>query len=397
MKAQRWALLAAAALCACGSELASPFQAVAITFDVTKQTYKIASVPVRTLSSLRRLEGSATVVTSGGSVRVRRAAIKAKGATVSQLRTAFITEPASPVQLTWTVLNDIVYPEDFESLELLSAYYNLEKGRAFISSATPTGGAPLLAKPMIAHARLVDDDGLRPLPDGELYYAPLGGFYLPEITAADQLPATFNLGAVAHALGHEAVEERVWAGAPSPLPEQGPDKDPDWNSARHLARSFVEGVADFLGVAASGDPLWFNHSRVQGAATRTLDQIHCGSPDMLDALPAIETDAPYNPYPLGSVLAGALWEASAPQDPSKLLVVAKGVLAALPTLGQKAAAAQGKLSLGTFLDALVANAAPEIQPDLCGLFVNRFAQLSVKSGDLPSCAQVAPTAHAECQ
>jgi hypothetical protein len=293
------------------------------------------------------------------------------------------------VRIAWSVLNDIVYPENFDSLELLSSYYNLEKARKALSDF---GLTTLPAKPAVAHAIITDELGLNPLGDGEIYFAPLGTFYLPAATPQAQVPASFNVGAVAHALGHEAVEELVWQGAPAPAPEYGPDHDPDWNSARHVARSMVEGIADYLGVAASEDPRWFDHSLQQGAAARALDTIRCSSPDMLEALPADDLPA-YNPYALGTVLAGALWESSQ----AGVQLSAQGVLAALPVLGSRALAAQGKLTVGAVLDALVASADPARKADLCGLFYNRFLKLSVKSGDLPSCAQVTPTLHTECQ
>ena len=51
-------LACAAALCACGGDMASPFSAVAITFDVNKQAFKLAQVRVNSLTSLRHLTGS---------------------------------------------------------------------------------------------------------------------------------------------------------------------------------------------------------------------------------------------------------------------------------------------------------------------------------------------------
>ena len=58
--------------------------------------------------------------------------------------------------------------------------------------------------------------------------------------------------------------------------------------------------ADYLGSAATNDPRWFDHSLQQTAATRALDQdpVPCSTPEMLDALPADDSKAPYDPYPL---------------------------------------------------------------------------------------------------
>lgn len=368
-------------LCACGSDLASPFSAVAVTYDVNKQAFKLAQVRVNTLTSLRHLQGSSGKVSAGGSVQVTNAAVRDRSATVNSLRAAFVKSPPAQVDLTWNVLNDIVYAENFESLELLSTYYNMEKAR---QALVDRGLAGLPAKPVVAHAALADENGLSPLRDGELYYAPLATFYAPATTARQQVPPAFNLGAVAHALGHEAIEELVWGGAPLPAPELGTD-----NVARHLARSLAEGIGDYLGVAVSQDPRWFDHSLQQEPDTRALDQIHCSTPDMLAALPLDDAQVPYDPYPLGSVLAGALWEeasASTEQNTSG------AVLGALADLGTRAAG--GALSLPAILDTLASHAPDSQRNDLCGLFLNRFAQVGVKPADLPSCSK--PTSRAEC-
>jgi hypothetical protein len=387
-----WLAAAALALCACGGDLASPFSAVAVSYAANTKNIKLTQVTVITLSSLRHLQGSAGEVKAGGKVRVSKTALKAKGATVDSLRGSFIAAPPAQVQLTWSLLNDIVYPENFDSLELLSAYYNLEQARKQFTIFLPSLKLP--ARPVVAHADIQDESGLSPLGLGELYYPPLGGFYLPRPSKQEQVPASVNLGAVAHALAHLAVEELVWAGAPLPAPELGPDRDVDWNSARHVARSMTEGIADFLGTAAANDARWFDHSLQQTAATRALDTTRCGSQEMLEALPAND-DAllPYDPYPLGTVLAAALWEASqsGPQ------ILAAGVLRSLPDLGVRAKAAGGKLTVGEVLDALVAGADADRKPDLCGLFYNRFARLSLRSGDLPACLKIVPIAHPECQ
>ncbi len=173
-------------LCACGSDLASPFSAVAVTYDTQKQAFKLAQVHVDTLTSLRHLQGSAGQVKAGGTVHVNSAAIRAPGATVDSLRSAFIAAQPSTVQLTWNTLNDIVYPEDFASLELLSTYYNMEKARAALADWGLTALPP---RTVVAHAALSDENGLSPLPDGELYYAPLATFFAPAATPLEAVPA----------------------------------------------------------------------------------------------------------------------------------------------------------------------------------------------------------------
>src|SRR5205823_457345 len=149
--------------------------------------YKLSQVHLNTLSSLRHLEGTAGTVRAGGAVRISKSALLAKGATVVSLRSSFVTEDPAQVELAWSVLNDIVYPENFDSLELLSAYYNLEQARKQISTFLPSLKLP--AKPVVAHADIEDESGLSPLAQGELYYPPLASFYLAKPSTQEQVPA----------------------------------------------------------------------------------------------------------------------------------------------------------------------------------------------------------------
>jgi|GEM_PF-2196656 len=371
---------------ACASDLSGPFSAVTISYDPQAQKFHLAQVRVATLTSLRHLTGSSGQVRAGGSVQVKELAVLDRAATVQSLRTQSILESPGEVEISWSVLNDIAYPENYSSLELLTAYYNVERARASFLGDWGLATGLLPAAPLIAHARIAGDDGkTSPLPDGELYYSPLATFYLPDTSA--QLPLVFNLGAVGHALGHQAVEELVWGGAPVPRPELESKSDPAWNTARHLERSLTEGLADYLGVALTNDPRWFDYSLAQTSSARALDNLRCGTSDMLLALPASEENAPYDPFPLGTVLAGALWEASQ----AGVQISAKGVLASLQDLGAKELAAGGQLGLAAALDVLVADADPSRQASLCGLFLDRFAKLSVTG--LPSCpAKVVPPA-----
>ena len=365
----------ALALCACAKpDLSSPFPAVVVTYDATTGAYRLGQVRINTLTSLRRLQGAAGQVRAGGTVRLLQQDVLDPAATVDSLRARAIREAPGEVDLAYSVLGGIVYPEDFQGLELLTAYFNLEDSRSLLSG---WGLAALAAAPIVAHAAVVDQNGAAAAGDGELYLPALGSYYFPSASPTEQLPPVFNLGAVGHAIGHQIVQQSVWAGAPAAPPERSSAHDAPANTARHLARSFAEGVADYLGVAISQDQRWFEHSLQQTAAARDLDVVRCGTSNMLDALAVDDAQVPYDAYPLGTVLAGALWESSQ----AGVQISASGVLAALPAIGK---VMQSGLSLTQVLDALAAAADDSRKKALCGLLLDRFRALGV--GSLPSCA-----------
>jgi hypothetical protein len=386
-------LAGAASAAGCGSDLSSPFSAVVVAYDAAQARYKLAQVRITTLTSLRHLEGSSATILVGGNARVDPTLYVKAGANLPGLRALLLTDPPGSVDLSFNVLNDgLVYPENYASLELLTAYANLERARA----AFTLWGAKLQVAPVYAHTPLTDDRGLSPLADGELYYPPLGAFFLPAPSTKAQLPLHFNLGAVSHGLALQAWQQLVWASAPVDPAWGAPATDPDALSSRHIGASMAQGVADFLGAAVSKDPRWFDHSLQQEAGSRALDQLRCADAAMAQALDEDDARTPYNPYPLGTVLAFALWEQlPAPPDDNLIAESARGVLSALPDIGGAQSANSGKLALAAALDALVANAPVDLKANLCNSFRNRFAALAIPTNGLSSCAGVAYVAPAE--
>lgn len=380
----------------CASDQGSPFSAVVIAWDPKpdKQMYRLAQVRVATLASLRRLEGTSGTLRGGGAAQVDSTKLASASATVGSLSESFFTAQPTPVSLNYSVLNELVYPEDFLSLELLTAYYNVERARAAFALwglTDATGRTALSPARMYAHATLEDERGLTPLRPGELYYPPLGAFFFAAASGnAQQLPVHFNLGAMAHAVALQAIQEKAWDGRPQDPATYAPATDPDRVGARHLWQAVSMGLADFLGAAAGEDPRWFEKSIAQEAASRNLDQLRCGDASMLAALELEDRPGipPYAPYPLGTVLAAALWEATT-NDPGvySLKAAATDTVASITALGAIASQNGGKLSLTTALDTLVlGTSSGDAKAWLCSLFKNRFKDLSVTS--LPACAAV---------
>ncbi len=364
-------------LIACAPDQASPFSAVVIAWDPGTQVYKLAQVPLRTVTSLRTLQGTSGNVEAGGSVVLSAQRVSAQGATVSSLRAQSFTGIPGPVTIEFNTANGLIYPEDYDALELLSFYAALEKTRAQLAGF---GFTNLSASPIFAHTNVRDGNGLSPLGDGELFLAPLNAFFLPPVTAQQQLPPQLNLGAVAHAVGLQAYQQVIWSGAPvDPATAVSPD-DPGALTAIHVAQSVRMGIADFLGAIITQDPRWFDHSLQQTAGARALDQLRCGTSAMLQALDVPDSVVPYDPYPLGTVLAYSLWDAAQSGDST---AVATGLLASLSGVAAAQSDNGNKLDLAAALDAVVSATSSDQQGTLCGDFLDRFKSLSVT--DLPSC------------
>ena len=364
----------------CAPDDASPLSAVVVAWDPGNQAYELAQVKITTLASVRTMQGQSGNVEAGGSVRLDAQAVEAAGATVSSLRAqAFVSTPG-PVALQFTLANGLVYPEDYDALELLSFYSALEKSRAELAT---WGLQSLVAAPIFDHVDLENESGLSPLAEGELFLEPLNAFFLPSLAPQQLIPPQMNLGAVAHALGVEAWQEVVWQGAPADPAYAVAASDPDAIAAIHVGQSLRLGVGDLFGALLTEDPRWFDHSLPQTSGARDLDQLRCGSSAMLQALGVPDSQVPYDPYPLGTVLAYSLWDTAQNSDPTEL---ATGVVAALPGIAAAQSGNGGKLGLAAALDALAAAASPDVQGTLCGELLDRFNALSITA--LPTCNSV---------
>ncbi len=374
------AFLAALALAgtACMTDASSPVQSLAVAWDPNSQHYALAPVKLSTLTSLRHVRGGAGIITVGGTVQANTAAIHDKAATVEKLRKTLVTQAPSDADVSFSLSGGIAYPEDADSLQLITAFYNLEQARAAFGG---WGQQNLPPAAVVAGASISSDSGQSPLTNAEIFYAPLATHYLPTPSSRTEIPVAENLGAMGHSLMHQAIALFAWANAPVPPTDQGPSRDPDWNSAKHVAASMTEGLADFMGAMVTGDTHWLDHSDQQDAAARALDQRWCSKPEMLQALPLSDDTTPYNPYSLGTVLAAALWTAGQATSPDAL---AQGALASLPGIKAAAATGSGKISVSDVLNAIVAATSSDSRPALCGILLDRFAQVAVT--DLPSCA-----------
>ena len=146
---------------------------------------------------------------------------------------------------------------------LLGAYATLERARAFLLSAGAEAFAPA---PVLAEMRADESEG--ELVAGVRYVPAADAFTLSSGPAGARVPAALNPGAVTREVSRRQLRA---------LAEQHPDE--------------AEGIALFLGAAASGDPGYLASSEAHGDPRGELDLSR-----------PLSSDASAS-----SVVAGALW------------------------------------------------------------------------------------------
>jgi hypothetical protein len=189
-------------------------------------------------------------------------------------------------------------PSSLRCASLLGAYATLERARAFLVAA---GGESLPPAAVVAEPRSPASDPVAP---GQRYLPASDAFVLQASLPGARVPAGQNQGLAARELGRRQLRALL-----------------------ETHRDEAEGLALFLGAAASGDPGYLAASEPGGDPRGELD--------LSRPLPA---DAPAS-----SVVAGALWAwAEVTADPT---FAARAALAAAHALGGGRDGAQPLLSL----------------------------------------------------
>src|SRR5690606_6319340 len=121
-----------------------------------------------------------------------------------------------------------------------------------------------------------------------------------------ELPLGMNVGVVAHEYTHAVFSNRVFPGDGVPWMYANFYKEPEtWSRALNVNRSLNEGLADWFGAVVAGDPAFIRKSLSPLEEDRRLDpdRPRCYTRDLEEALNTLP-HAGYDPYPVGSVLAG---------------------------------------------------------------------------------------------
>ena len=116
-------------LAACAPESGVVDVAV-LQWDPGQGIYELRPATIETLDDVQALRGeAATAVGDASIVLGGKKVVRAR--TEAQLRDAVQDDPGSPVQAQYVEVDGILYPSDFHSLNLATAYFNFERTRLY--------------------------------------------------------------------------------------------------------------------------------------------------------------------------------------------------------------------------------------------------------------------------
>jgi hypothetical protein len=282
-----------------------------MAYQSSDGTFVLADRRLETTTDLASLQGATAQFRGGARLvwderQIEEMAARARGEgralDCDDVVGAFVRDVGNPPSLSFVEDDGVLVPEDYDTLVMVSTYYNFELSRDFFLEAgvppDDLGAALTFYEPTLT---LVDRLGNRTFTFDNAAYIPcadafviFAGRYLQDI------PLGANPGVAAHEYGHLVFDHTLFGLARDRVAAPSPGSA----SAAFLA-ALNEGMADFFGASILGDANFAGRSLSPDQSdARDLDPGAVFSPARAVAALA------GNPYALGSVWGSLLWDIS---------------------------------------------------------------------------------------
>lgn len=314
--------LASVLAAACAPD-GGPVDMAVLAPDPDTGAYRLEVVRIETLEDVTTLRGAAATPIGGATLDFdprRLAGVENE----ADFRARLLTDAGGPVEAQFVEEDGVLWPVDFHTLNLATAYRNFEVIRRYAIARGLDPAGPLTGVPFYYFPRFLvhpEPGRTAAVADNAAYFAPLHAFLLLPFAGLQDIPLPMNLGAVAHEYGHAIFGAVVYG--PDFLPAYALRWDAGSSGVRLLG-SLEEGFGDAWALGASRDPRFASHSLPGAVGTErdvsTFDPArHCYSPvafaaDLLASRSCADGGDTYwaaRQYRVGTVFAAALWRAGA--------------------------------------------------------------------------------------
>ncbi len=240
--------LAVSLLLACGPNPPPPVRIMALVPDETG-TLASREVELNTVDNVVSLKGatinfigtSRVVVSGTDPLQQNLPAL-----TPEERYQVIVKDRGADVRGHYIERGDVLWPADFHTWNMVSAYYNFERAQSYFNGLYDRANEYL---PLNVHywsdVRLNSAEALK---DNALYLSFINSFVLVPFETQQRSPLAMNLGVVTHETAHRVFNYKVLRnqGLPTPILQ--------WNNfpqAFNFLKSLDEGLADFHGFGAT--------------------------------------------------------------------------------------------------------------------------------------------------
>lgn len=407
-KTWTWCALALAGigcgLSACGPNKAPPVQMV-IDVQTTSGKYEPKAVTFNTLTDVVAMKGRVAELIGGARIVISDSDPQRQNdtgpLTDEQLANILLKNKGLPVSASYVEKDGVLWPADFHTWNMASAYYNFEKAFEFFQGLGIPQDEMTTATVYYFPEYIDGSNGTSPVVTNALFYSPVQAFLLlpydPVVAQQEGVPLAMNFGIVAHEYSHRIFNKRVYDGQGLPAPLS------NWDGApANILKAVDEGLADWNGWGATCTSLFgcntrFLEASLGSAAADARDMQRndkCLTSGLVAQVSSYTTPQFTQAglhYQLGTILASSLWHAA--QTTEQLGVIQRAVLASYndPTLTegfeqriQENINTPENFTLPVVLRSILQHSqgSSAVVGALCGEFQDRF---KLTSADLPEC------------
>lgn len=294
-----------------------------VTQEVTLTT---VTDPFRMEGSVAKLIGGARIISDSQDPELQAAQ------TDAQVAQALLKSTGRPVTANYIEKDGVLWPADFHTWNIVTAYYNFEKAHEYFINVgnlrSEDFGDP--ATVYYFPEFVIKDTSPDPIKDNALWFAPTQSFMVMPFDELQRAPLAINSGIMSHEYSHMVFNKKVYAGRGLP------EALIQWSNGgstpgANLLKVLDEGLADYHGYgvtceSATGcDPRFlrtsFNDSisndRDLSKSDRCMDiflrdQLNNTAVSSFSSQQGLE-------YKIGSILASALYQAGEGTGQRKVL------------------------------------------------------------------------------
>lgn len=308
-------------LAACEPAPETPVRARALVLS-GNGSYVTQEVTLNTLTDIIHMEGSVAKLVGGAHIELDSQDPELQGVTTEEaFGNALIKAGGRPVTASWILKEQVLWPADFHTWNLVTAYYNFEKAREYFNTVGNIPHADFGAPSTVYYFPdfILKDSNPEPIKDNALWFAPTQSFMVAPFDALQKAPLAINSGVMSHEYAHMVFNLKVYG------KRRLPDPIVVWGSqgaspGANLIKALDEGLADYHGYgvtckSATGcDPRFFRTSfddklsndRDLAKADRCMDTF---LRDQLQNAPLSTFSGQGLEYKLGTIIASALYQA----------------------------------------------------------------------------------------
>jgi len=243
-------IIAAAALlllASCAPATEEKVKVRALVIDSKGIGYAPEEVTLNTITDIVAMEGKVARMIGGASIRVDSEDPElANAPTEEAFAEAMIKGSGSSVKASFIDHQGVLWPADFHTWNIVTAYYNFEKAYDYFRTVGQLTDADFREPTTVYYfpSFVLKDQSPEPARDNALFFPPVQAMMVLPFDELQKAPLAINAGIMAHEYSHLIFNKKVYGAArlPQALLQWG-ELTP--SPSANLLKSLDEGLADY--------------------------------------------------------------------------------------------------------------------------------------------------------